>query len=189
MKKKSLLCMFLIMLFSAGIYAAPKKVGVVVTVQPAGMAIVISKGKSVQVKPYMEIAAGDVIEIKQAGKVEIILSNFEKVILKNPRKIKINDDFTIVDVDKNQKSSDGKKKDKFSDDIARDMSADHSFTTGASRGADNVTDKVKAEIAEAEKIDDEFLRHTAMYHIYRKYNCKDEMAKEAKILADLKSGK
>ncbi len=179
-------------LFAAASYAGPKKVGVVVTIKPEGMAVIHSNGKTTTVKNYTEIKAGDVIEIKKAGKVEIILSNFEKVILKNPRKIKINEDFTVVDADSNKKD-DGKKKDKFAEDIARDMSADNNSVSGASRGdskgGDNITAKVKAEIAEAEKIEDEFLRHTAKYHIYRKYDCKQAMAIEAKILADMKNGK
>lgn len=178
----------IIVALSVNLYSDSKKAGVIVTVSTPGIADIISGGKTSQVKPYTEIKSGDIIQMKQSGKLEIILSNFEKVILKKEGRFIIKDNLSIVSSDSNNNPL-NKKNDKFSEDIARDMSMNSSFSAGASRGDSEITDKIKSEIAEADKIEDNFLKHTAMYHIYRKYNCKDAMAKEAKILSDMKKSK
>jgi len=177
------------MIFPMIIFAGSKKAGVVVTLSTPGIADIISGGKTSTVKPYTEVNAGDIIELKKAGKIEIILSNFEKVVLKKEGKVKIKEDLSLVSLDGGQNSAVSKKNDKFSEDIAKDMSKDSTFAAGASRGDSEITDKIKSEIADAEKIGDEFLKHTAKYYIYRKYNCKDAMSKEAKTLADMSKGK
>ncbi len=188
MNKTIILHAIKIIALSVNLYSASKNACVIVTVSTHLIDEIISGGKTSQVKPYTEIKTGDIIQMKKSGKLEIILSNFEKVILKKEGKFIIKDDLSIVNSDSNNNPL-NKKNDKFSEDIARDMAMNSSFNGGASRGDSDITDKIKSEISEAEKIEDNFLKHTAMYYIYRKYNCEDAMTKEAKILSDMKKNK
>lgn len=174
--------------FQQGIYPSQKKIGVVVDIQPEGMALIYSKDRTTKLKRYSEISAGDIIEIQKQGKIEIILTNYKTVTLKNPRKIKIQDDYTLVDVISGKQDTGSVKRDKFAEALAKDIKRSGLSAMGASRGEEEVpSEKVLNEIKEAEKIQDEVLKHTALYHIYRQNCYKNLMKKEAGYLKKLES--
>ncbi len=175
----------MIFVFQSGLFSSQKKLGVVLDVNPKGIAVIHSAKGTADLKSYTEICAGDVIEIQKSGRVEIVLTNFEKIILKNPRKIKIQDNFTLVDVASGKQDTGGRKRDKFTEDLAKDMAGSGASHMGASRGSSILTKKILNEVKEAESIEDEFLRHTAIYNIYRKYDYPEYMKKEANILNKL----
>jgi len=195
MKRLILISAALLLGLNFGSHSAAKKVGVVMDVRPNGSAVLhTSAGKS-NLKPYTEIFAGDIIEITKSGKVEIFLNNLKNHTIVDKVKIKILDNYTIVDASTGNQVSYSSKRNKFSENLARDTGRSRSTGMGASRGgagaskggSSDLTDRVKSEIKEAEKIEDEYLRHTAMYYIYWKHSYPEYMKKEGEHLARLEA--
>lgn len=196
MKKITFISAVLLFGLISGSHSLTKKVGVVMDVRPGGAAVLhTSAGKS-NLKPYTEIFAGDIIEITRPGKVEIFLNNLKNHTIADRMKIKILDDYSIVDADTDNAVFYSSKRSRFSEDLARDTGRSISGGMGASRGGDagasrggssELTERVKKEIKEAEKIEDEYLRHTAMYYIYWKHSYSKYMKKEGEHLARLEA--
>jgi len=190
MKKSMIFAAAMIFFIQTGLFSSPKKLGFVAEISPRGIALIHRAKGTSELKLYTEIFEGDIIELKKIGNVKILLTNLEPVTLKNIRKVKIQNDYSLLDVATGKKDSASGKKDKFATELAKNLSEGAS-RSGASKGSgDILTNKILNEIKETDVIEDEYLRHLARYYIYSKYMRRPFMEKEADYMIKLdKEGK